>query len=320
MSVLTPPIPAPLPAPAIDAPPARTARWTVEGRRTLALFLVCLGFYLLTASGHFYAADEETVYRVTESLVERHTFAVPDTWGVIGTQRDAAGALYAQYTPGQSLVALPLYVLGKALAYFFPADQEGFITRFYVSLLNAFVTAATVALLYRLGRLLRYGGAAALALALIYAVASGAWPHGRTFFAEPLTALLLLLSFALIESWVVSRESREGTVSNTPTITPTADPLGAHGLAIDDRRPATFPLTDSRLTTHDSRCLRPRRVRGGRRQAAGGDRAADPGVVFGRARVGDRRGGWAGAVVAGRAGGDGVGAGSGARGRAVRPL
>jgi len=214
MSVLAPPAP----ASTVNATPVRAVHRVSERRRTLALFLVCLGFYLLTTSGHFYAADEETVYRVTESLVERHTFAVPDTWGIIGTQRDAGGALYAQYTPGQSLVALPLYLLGKVVARFFPADQEGYVTRYCVSLLNAFVTATTVALLYRLARGLRYGAPAALALALIYAVASGAWPHGRTFFAEPLTALLLLLSFALSEtavreSAVGSRQSAEGNES-----------------------------------------------------------------------------------------------------------
>jgi len=242
MSVLAPPAP----QPTVSAPPVHAVRWASEGRRTLALFLVCLGFYLLTTSGHFYAADEETVYRVTESLVERHTFAVPDTWGIIGTQRDADGALYAQYTPGQSLAALPLYLLGKLLARPFPAYQEGFITRFCVSLLNAFVTAATVAFLYRLARLLRYGGAAALALALIYAVASGAWPHGRTFFAEPLTALLLLLSFALIESWVVSRESREGvTVDDRRSASDTAAYNTPSSIA--GTRPS------SPLTTHDPR-------------------------------------------------------------------
>ena len=219
MSVLAPPAP----ASTVNATPVRAVHRVSERRRTLALFLVCLGFYLLTTSGHFYAADEETVYRVTESLVERHTFAVPDTWGIIGTQRDAGGALYAQYTPGQSLVALPLYLLGKVVARFFPADQEGYVTRYCVSLLNAFVTAATVALLYRLARGLRYGAPAALALALIYAVASGAWPHGRTFFAEPLTALLLLLSFALIESVVRSPWSVEERAGETGPLASTAD-------------------------------------------------------------------------------------------------
>jgi len=238
MSMLAPPAP----ASTISVPPARAARWGNEGRRTLALFLACLGFYLLTTSGHFYAADEETVYRVTESLVERHTFAVPVTWGIIGTQRDADGALYAQYTPGQALAALPLYLLGKVLARPFPAEQEGFITRFCVSLLNAFVTAATVALLYRLACILRYGGAAALALALIYAVASGAWPHGRTFFAEPLTALLLLLSFALLESAV--RESAVGSRWSAARETTIELPAGEQ-----QPRAALLPTADRRLPT-----------------------------------------------------------------------
>ncbi len=257
MSVLAPADP----VLAVGAPPVRAARLGGERRRTLALFLVCLGFYLLTASGHFYAADEETVYRVTESLVERHTFAVSDTWGTIGTQRDAGGAIYAQYTPGQSLAALPLYLVGKLLARAFPAAQEGYITRFCVSLLNAFVTAATAALLYRLARGLRYGGGAALALALIYAVASGAWPHGRTFFAEPLTALLLLVSFALIESVVRSPWSVEERAGETGLFASTADAVvsttDAPPLRTTDYGLRTLPLFASGLAALGAVVVKP---------------------------------------------------------------
>src|SRR3954451_7524986 len=163
--------------------------------RTLALFLAFLGFYLLTASGHFYAVDEETLFRVTESLVERQTFALPEAWGLVGSQRDANSPRYAQYTPGQSIAAVPFYLVGKALSLAFPPDAEEYITRFCVALFGAFVTAATVTLLYRLARSLGYGGGSALGLAAIYGLATTAWPHGRTFFAEPLTALLLLASF-----------------------------------------------------------------------------------------------------------------------------
>src|SRR3954451_23842613 len=84
--------------------------------RTLALFLAFLGFYLLTASGHFYAVDEETVFRVTESLVERHTVALPEAWGLVASPPGADEPRYAQYTPGQSLAAIPLYLVGKALS------------------------------------------------------------------------------------------------------------------------------------------------------------------------------------------------------------
>ncbi len=165
-----------------------------EGRRGLALFLAFAGFYLLTASGHFYAVDEETLFRVTEGLVERGSFALPEgAWGMV-RGRGGAGR-YSQYAPGQSVLAVPLYLLGRAVAPLFPPDAHGYVTRFFVSLLGPLATAAAVAILYRLGRALGYGGRAALGLAAIYGLATTAWPHGRTFFSEPLTALFLLLTF-----------------------------------------------------------------------------------------------------------------------------
>ena len=162
------------------------------GGAALALFLACLGFYLLTASGHFYATDEETIFRLTESMVERRTAVMPDGWG-LATTTGRDGQQYSVYGPVQSVLAIPLYVAGRVATPLLPPDARGYILRFAVSLFGAFVTAATVALLYLLARRLRYGTGAALALALIYGLATGAWPHGRTFFAEPLTALFLLL-------------------------------------------------------------------------------------------------------------------------------
>jgi len=186
---------------AIDAPgrllasvPADGLGGTGRGRRAaLALFLTLLGFYMLTASGHFYATDEETIFRLTESMVERRTAVMPDgAWGLTTTTgRD--GQQYSVYGPAQSVLAIPLYVAGRAATPLLPPAARGYVLRFAVSYFGAFVTAATVALLYLLARRLRYGGGAALALALIYGLATGAWPHGRTFFAEPLTALFLLL-------------------------------------------------------------------------------------------------------------------------------
>lgn len=166
------------------------------GRRTWALFLLFAGFYLLTASGHLYTVDEETLYRVTESLVERHTFALPpDAWGVVASEQEAGGQVYGQYEPGQSLLAVPLYLLGRAVAPLFPPDARAYVTRFFVAWLGSIVTAATVALLYRLAGALGYRDGAALGLAAIYGLATTAWPFARTFFAEPLTALFLLLAF-----------------------------------------------------------------------------------------------------------------------------
>jgi hypothetical protein len=166
-----------------------------ERRRALALFLAFAGFYLLLASGHFYATDEETVYSLTESLVERHTVAMPEgAWG-LATSTGRDGRQYAVTGPGQSFLAVPLYLLGKTAAPLLPPGGRGYATRFAVALFNPLVTAATVAILYALAQRLGSRGGAALGLAAIYGLATTAWPHGRTFFAEPLTALLLLLAF-----------------------------------------------------------------------------------------------------------------------------
>src|SRR3954447_23670964 len=172
------------------------ARWAASGVRPWALLLIFLGFYLLTASGHLYAVDEETLYRITESVVERHTLALPnDAWGLVLSEQPPNGRQYAQYEPGQAFAAVPFYLLGRAVAPLFPPDARAYVLRFFVGMLGALVTAATVVLLYRLVGALGYSEGIALSLAAIYGTATFAWPFARTFFAEPLTALCLLASF-----------------------------------------------------------------------------------------------------------------------------
>jgi hypothetical protein len=176
-------------------PSALSPQPSREARRVLALFLLFLGFYLLTASGHFYSTDEETFYIVTQSLGESGTFAVPEgLWGTV-THTNPDGHEYAVTGPVQSILALPLFFIGDKLRSLFPHDADGYVARFCVAMFGAFVTAATVALLYRFARELGYGGGASLGLAAIYGLATTAWPHGRTFFAEPLMGLCLLLVF-----------------------------------------------------------------------------------------------------------------------------
>ncbi|MCX7792264.1 MAG: hypothetical protein N2378_16645, partial [Chloroflexaceae bacterium] len=60
--------------------------------------------------------------------------------------------------------------------------------------LNAPLTAATAALLAWWAVQLGATGAWATALALLYGLATLAWPYARTFFSEPLAALLILLA------------------------------------------------------------------------------------------------------------------------------
>jgi hypothetical protein len=61
--------------------------------------------------------------------------------------------------------------------------------------LNPLVTAGIAALLYLAAARLGYGQRAAIGTALIYGLATLAWPHSKTLFSEPLTALCLFGAF-----------------------------------------------------------------------------------------------------------------------------
>lgn len=179
----------------------RRGRSPARGRRAhtwlrspaLALFITLASLYVLTSGGHTYSYDEETMFALTESLVERGESAIPLCSGcpVLRATPAPDGRNYSRYGPLQSLVAAPLYLAGRILAGN-ESRARWFITRFTADLLNPLVTATIAVLLYWLVRGLGYRRGLALATALLYGLATQAWPHAKTFFSEPLTAALLL--------------------------------------------------------------------------------------------------------------------------------
>ncbi|HEX5502481.1 MAG TPA: hypothetical protein VFW96_07645 [Thermomicrobiales bacterium] len=183
-------------SPPLTLPARRRVRRARQAPATaLALFVALAALYIVTSGGHTYSYDEETMFGLTQSLVERGSVVVPTCAGcpVIRSTPAPDGRNYSRYGPLQSLVAVPLYVAGRAAAGA-PAASAArwFTTRFAVDLLNAVVTAGIATLLYGLARGLGYGARPALATALLYGLGTQAWPHAKTFFSEPLTALLIL--------------------------------------------------------------------------------------------------------------------------------
>jgi hypothetical protein len=173
----------------------------------VALFLFFTGLYGMTARGHFSIADEETMFHVTEGLVERGTFTqLPESESgpvpralVKGKQ----GLLYAVTGPVQSILAVPFYLIGQCLGWFFPDPFYTYLTRFFVALFNSPVGALTVAFLYLSARELSYRRRSALFTAVALGLGSVLWPYARTFFAESLLALWLTIS-----TWAIIRYAR----------------------------------------------------------------------------------------------------------------
>lgn len=160
-----------------------------HARLPWALFALLAGIYLLTTGGHTYASDEEQLFAVAESLLTRGSFA-------IGTAEDGSPR-FSIYGPGQPVAATPLLALGRAVAGLFPPEGYALVTRAAVSWFNPLVTAATGALISLAALRLGYGPRVAAGVALIYGLATFAWPHSKTFFAEPLAAALTFASFVV---------------------------------------------------------------------------------------------------------------------------
>ena len=188
----------------------RAHRW--PPRPALALFLVLASLYALTSSGHTYSFDEETMFALTASLAERGSVEIP-TCGecaIIRAEPLPGGRNYSRYGPLQSLAAVPLYWAGELVAGDSPVASAGrwFTTRFFAVLLDALATAGTATLLYGLVRGLGYSTRIGLACALLYGLGTQAWPHSKTFFAEPLTTMFLLT--AVVCWWQLERAQAVG--------------------------------------------------------------------------------------------------------------
>jgi hypothetical protein len=155
----------------------------------IALFVCLVSFCLLAYSGAIESNDAGRLLDAVRSFVDwgdlrLDLMNVHFPSSVAEVRRfplEDAGA-----EPGQIIAAAPLYLLARA----FP----GIGTVHTLWLFGAIVTALTGVLLYAFARALRAGHGAGVLLALAFTLASAAYPYSKTFFREPLTALLLLSS------------------------------------------------------------------------------------------------------------------------------
>jgi 4-amino-4-deoxy-L-arabinose transferase-like glycosyltransferase len=148
----------------------------------LYLFVLFFSIYVLTCSDMMlYDTDASAArYEVTKSLVERFDFSVPDGLGFKGTD----GSEYSWYGLGQSLVAVPFYILGKAIGT--PEDA--------VTLMNQVIGAAIAVVVFLFALSLGYSRNVSVFIAVIYGLGTMAWPLTKQPFDHTLETLFVILS------------------------------------------------------------------------------------------------------------------------------
>lgn len=201
------------------------------------LFAVVLATDLLFFSGTVRSVDGGTMLAVTRSLVTQGSFAVPE--GSVG-RPGQDGRLYAQYGPGCSLAALPLFLVGHGLARAagLPGGRAAQVEEFAVALFNPLVVAGIAVLTLLTALQLGVSRRAAAAGGLVCAFGTGLFVQMKDFNSEPLTALLLLGGFYLLlrqrRQVTYARFALIGLMAGAAILTRPANVLGAAllGLAV----------------------------------------------------------------------------------------
>jgi hypothetical protein len=159
----------------------RTARLVA-----LAAFLV----FALTGGGRIAGSDEVTMLELSRAMLHGH-IDVPEG----ATLRGPDGRFYSKNHAGQAVLAMPLVGAAElaARAARFRDEKAVLAGRFGASFFNAAITALLLAALYAFARRLGTGPRASLAAVALLGFTTPVWVYAKSFMAEPLEALGLLL-------------------------------------------------------------------------------------------------------------------------------
>ena len=160
-------------------------------RAPLALALAAFLTLAWSGGGRIVGSDEVTMFQLSRAML-RGSIAVPEG----ATLRGPDGRNYTKNTAGQAVLALPFVGAGDlaAAAAGFPEPRRELAARFVASFFNAAVTALLLAALYRALRLLRVGAPQAFAASVLLGFTTPLWIYAKSFMAEPVEALGLLLA------------------------------------------------------------------------------------------------------------------------------
>ena len=129
---------------------------------------------------------------VAESLVTQHSVAVSPDLGVAGR----GGEFFSKWYPLQSIVAVPLVAAGTRAADLLGLPAH-YVSAIFALVLPAIFTALTTTLVALISLQLGSSRQGAFVASMSYAFGTIAMVYARTFYAEPLLALLVAASIYL---------------------------------------------------------------------------------------------------------------------------
>jgi hypothetical protein len=160
-------------------------------RTALALGVAAFLLFAMSGGGRVVGSDEVTMLELSRALL-RGSIAVPEG----ATLQGPDGRSYTKNAAGQAVLALPVVALAESGAAALRLDpaHRALAVRFGASFFDALVTALLLALFYAGARALGAGTGPALAGAALLGFTTPVWIYAKSFMAEPLQSLGLLLA------------------------------------------------------------------------------------------------------------------------------
>ncbi len=173
---------------------------------SLMLFVAVTAWFVLWSPARPLTSPDEAIYLSTSQSFLSGRLSVPPLPENFATKTGIDGLQYPQYGPGLSAVAAPWVGIGEGLARVYSGEGVSIspgrarLMAWWASLFNGMVTALTAVLIFRWACRDITDPRTALAVAGGYAALTGAFPHGRMFFSEPLAGLGILTALYILLS------------------------------------------------------------------------------------------------------------------------
>jgi hypothetical protein len=160
-----------------------------ERNLALAVMILLFACYLLTFTAYIQSSDGLAMFATTENMVRRGTFDSNQLMWMGNQQGNLGpdGNLYSRKGLGMALLAYPLI--------WFAQLWPGLGLVQVALLLNPLLTAWTGGLLVRTSLRLGWSRGTAVAVALIFGLATPAWPYTQEFFSDPVSGWGLFGAF-----------------------------------------------------------------------------------------------------------------------------
>ena len=188
-----------------------------------AFSLFTMLVYILMSYGGIRSPDSEVVFRTTEAIATRGTFAVTEelSWKGFGLTRGTDDRLYSLFGPAQAVAAVPFYGLARLInstewheravesvpvSHYvgngvieyakgeIPEDLTSHALRSLACLFNPFVSSLCVFVFYLLVRALTQSDLSARLTTILFSFGTLMLPYSGTFFSEPLATFFVMLS------------------------------------------------------------------------------------------------------------------------------